>query len=154
MQEAQKDNRWYMHEAGEGWKFWGSLGLQARFKQGPNKVQTRCRCYLMSRGPHKAASQRPITEVIEQAIHWRTVLLILVRSVEWGNACHYPLKGHKQGKEMMKRKGQVYLAWGTHCTGLQGKDPRELDWSSLAATLAFIYYYSVCTCVYQIFDQR
>ena len=65
-------------------------------------------------------------EVTEKAIHLRTALLILAGSVEWGNACHYPLKGHRQGKEIVKGEGQVYLALGTRRTGLQGKDQENL----------------------------
>ena len=89
-----------------------------------------------------------ISEATEQAIWWRTVLLILARGVEWGNACHYPLKGHRQGKEMMKGKGQVYLAWGTRHTGLQGKDQENLTgvlwwwlWP-LYTTTVFVHVYT------------
>ena len=87
-------------------------------------------------------------EVTKQAIQWRTTLLILVReSVERGNTCHYPLKGHRQGQRVkMDRLSLSCLGYSPHW--LAEKRPRELDWSSLVVTLAFIYYYSVCTCVY------
>ena len=88
-------------------------------------------------------------EVTKQAIYLRTALLILAGSVEWSNACHYPLKGCRQGKKMMRWKGRVYLAWGTRCTGLQGKDQENLTevlWWPLWPL--YMYYYNVCTCVY------
>ena len=87
-------------------------------------------------------------EVTKQAIQWRTALPILARGVEWGNACHYPLKGHRQGKEMMKGKGWVYLAWDTHHTGLQGKDQENLTgvlWQwlwPLYTTTVFVHVYT------------
>ena len=55
------------------------------------------------------------------------MLLILAGgSVEGSNACHYPLKGCRQGKQVKVEEGQVYLAWGTRHTGLQGKDQENL----------------------------
>ena len=90
-----------------------------------------------------------VAETTEQAIQWRTMLLILVRGVEWGNTCHYPLKGHRQGKQMMKGRGQVYLAWGTCHTGLQGKDQENLTrvlWRQLwplYTTTMFVHVYTI-----------
>ena len=87
-------------------------------------------------------------EATKQAIHLRTMLPILARSVEWGNACHYPLKGHWQGKKMIRWRGQVYLAWGTHCTDLQGKDQENLTgvlWQCLwplYTTTVFVHVYT------------
>ena len=87
-------------------------------------------------------------EATEQAIHLRTMLLILARSVEWGNACHYPLKGHWQGKKMIRWRGWVYLAWGTRRTGLQGKDQENLTgvlWQQLwplYTTTVFVHVYT------------
>ena len=49
---------------------------------------------------------------------------------------------------MMKRKGQVYLAWGTHCTDLQGKDQENLTevlWQQLwplYTTTVFVHVYT------------
>ena len=84
----------------------------------------------------------PQAEATKQAIHLRTVLLILARSVEWRNACHYPLKGHRQGKKIMRWMGWVYLAWGTRCTGLQGKD-QENQWLwPLYTTTVFVHVYT------------
>ena len=89
-----------------------------------------------------------IAETTEQAIHLRTMLLILAGSVEWSNACHYPLKGHRQGKEIVKGEGRVYLAWGTRCTGLQGKDQENLTrvlWRwlwPLYTTTMFVHVYT------------
>ena len=55
------------------------------------------------------------------------MLLILAGgSVEGSNACHYPLKGYRQGKQVKVGGGQVYLAWDTCRTGLQGKDQENL----------------------------
>ena len=65
-------------------------------------------------------------EATKQAIHLRTTLPILARSVGWGNACHYPLKGCWQGRKMIRWRGWVYLAWGTCHSGLQGKDQEKL----------------------------
>ena len=84
----------------------------------------------------------------EQAIHLRTMLLILAWEYRWSNAHHYPLKGCRQGKEIVKGKGRVYLAWGTCHTGLQGKDQENLTevlwWQlwPLYTTTMFVHVYT------------
>ena len=89
-----------------------------------------------------------LSEATEQAIHLRAVLLILARSVEQRNTCHYPLKGCRQGKKMMRWRGQVYLAWDICRTGLQGKDQENLTgvlwWQlwPLYTTTVFIHVYT------------
>ena len=93
-------------------------------------------------------SCRSVCEVTEQAIHLRTTLLILVSSVEWSDTSHYPLKGHRQDKEVVKGEGQVYLAWSTRHTGLQGKDQENLTevlWQQLwplYTTTMFVHVYT------------
>ena len=51
--------------------------------------------------PERVKKLNTLGEVTEQAIQWRTALLILAGgSVGRNNACHYPLKGHRQGKRI------------------------------------------------------
>ena len=66
-------------------------------------------------------------EVTEQAIQRRTALLILARgSVERSNTCHYPLKGHRQGKRVKVEGSSLScLRYSPHW--FAGKRPRELD---------------------------
>ena len=60
-------------------------------------------CHCLNRSRLRSRSvPNEVSEATEQAIHLRTMLLILARSVEWGNACHYPLKGRWQGKKMIR----------------------------------------------------
>ena len=47
-------------------------------------------------------------------------------SVERGNACYYPPKGHRQGQRVKDEKVKSILLGGTHHTGLQGKDQENL----------------------------
>ena len=103
--------------------------------------------------------------------HGSELLLSLhpLRLACWSDWASYPLKDHvtdlskecrvrkclplptegpltRQEDDKMKGLSLSCLGYSPHW--LAGERSRELDWSSLAATLAFIYYYSVCTCVY------
>ena len=69
-------------------------------------------------------------------------------SVERGNACHYPLKGCRQGQRVKDERVESILLGGTHHTGLQGKDQENLTgvlwWQlwPLYTTTVFVHVYT------------